>query len=248
MSLTIQPLSDTHFEYHRDHGVSFVASLDPTDVDVLVLAGDIFPWRLKPERETFRQLCARYADAKVIYVPGNHELYKFNLDDRFRMQADLLQEIPNLYFLQNSTTIIRGVRFVGTTLWFADEPDNVLWENEYADFDSILGFKPWVYEQHRMAKAFLEREVRKNDVVVTHFLPTSLSCDPVYKCSPTNRYFVADCANLILDREPQMWFHGHTHYACHYEVGATWVHCNPLGAPSESIRSGFNEDVRFKVY
>jgi predicted phosphodiesterase len=37
----IQLLSDLHFEFHADHGQSFVESLDPRGVDVLVLAGDI---------------------------------------------------------------------------------------------------------------------------------------------------------------------------------------------------------------
>ena len=39
--MRLQLLSDLHFEFHRDGGRSFVDSLDPGGIDVLVLAGDI---------------------------------------------------------------------------------------------------------------------------------------------------------------------------------------------------------------
>ena len=36
--MRVQVLSDLHFEFHRDGGEEFVRLLDPTDVDVLVVA------------------------------------------------------------------------------------------------------------------------------------------------------------------------------------------------------------------
>lgn len=39
--MRIQILSDVHAEFHQDHGLSFLDALDPTDVDVLVVAGDL---------------------------------------------------------------------------------------------------------------------------------------------------------------------------------------------------------------
>ncbi len=38
-------LSDLHLEFHKDDGLSFIESLN-TDVDVLVLAGDITKYYL----------------------------------------------------------------------------------------------------------------------------------------------------------------------------------------------------------
>jgi predicted phosphodiesterase len=35
-------MSDLHFEMHADGGAGLIRELDPTGVDVLVLAGDIF--------------------------------------------------------------------------------------------------------------------------------------------------------------------------------------------------------------
>jgi len=61
--MRLQLLSDLHFEFHRDGGRSFVESLDPSGVDVLVL----------PAISTLRDgipaalalLCRRFRDASV---------------------------------------------------------------------------------------------------------------------------------------------------------------------------------------
>src|SRR5450631_3269273 len=39
--MKLQIMSDLHLEMHADRGAEFIRSLDPTGVDVLVLAGDI---------------------------------------------------------------------------------------------------------------------------------------------------------------------------------------------------------------
>jgi len=39
--MKLQIMSDLHLEMHADRGVEFIRHLDPTGVEVLVLAGDI---------------------------------------------------------------------------------------------------------------------------------------------------------------------------------------------------------------
>ena len=39
--MKLQIMSDLHFEMHADGGAELIRELDPTGVDVLVLAGDI---------------------------------------------------------------------------------------------------------------------------------------------------------------------------------------------------------------
>ena len=39
--MKLQIMSDLHLEMHADRGAEFIRELDPTGVDVLVLAGDI---------------------------------------------------------------------------------------------------------------------------------------------------------------------------------------------------------------
>ena len=239
--MIIQELSDLHFEHHRDQGLSLVSSLDPSGVDVLILAGDIYPWALASERETLRRLCALYP--KVVYVPGNHEYYGFDLDQRFDYKANLLRDIPNLYMPHDVPLVIDGVRFCCTTLWFKESPDDILYADEYSDFDSIRGYKPWVYEQNRKAVDFLTQEVRKDDLVVTHFLPTHESVAPRYRGDRLNRFFVCDLSWLIVDRQPGMWFHGHSHAGVDYTIGPTRIYANPLGYPREP-NVGFRDSAR----
>ena len=62
--MRIQLLSDLHFEFHRDGGRAFTEALDPSSVDVLVLARDIAVAGGIPPP------CSRYRDAHVVYVHG----------------------------------------------------------------------------------------------------------------------------------------------------------------------------------
>jgi len=64
----IQVLSDVHTEFYRDEGESFIAGLDPSGVDVLVLAGDIGV--AAGTKRSLEKFCARYAEATVLFVPG----------------------------------------------------------------------------------------------------------------------------------------------------------------------------------
>ena len=43
--MIVQLLSDLHLEMHRDDGRSFLASLDPSGVDLLIVAGDVHSGR-----------------------------------------------------------------------------------------------------------------------------------------------------------------------------------------------------------
>lgn len=239
-----QVLSDLHFEFHRDAGRSFVAGLDPSGVDLLILAGDIYPWDRDEERRTFEGLCASYPN--VLYVPGNHELYGF-IEDRFQYKADLLRDIRNLYMPMNTAVTINGVRFLGTTLWFEDTPENVLLARYYNDFTAIPDFVPWVYEECALARQFLTQEIRSDDVVVTHFLPAQASVATKFVGSDLNRFFVCDEEGLIAERQPRLWVHGHTHYHQDYHIGATRVLANPLGYPGETSVSGFCEKALIEL-
>jgi hypothetical protein len=73
--MKLQSMSDLHLEMHADRGAEFIRSLDPTGVDVLVLAGDITMARQYEDLENvFKLLARKYRHIR--YVPGNHEYYK----------------------------------------------------------------------------------------------------------------------------------------------------------------------------
>src|SRR5205814_1727426 len=71
----LQIMSDLHFEMHADGGAGLIRGLDPTGVDVLVLAGDItMAGRPANLQSVFEPLAKKYRH--ILYVPGNHEYYR----------------------------------------------------------------------------------------------------------------------------------------------------------------------------
>ena len=72
--MRIKILSDLHFEFHADNGLSFIKSLDNKNIDVLVLAGDIATWNTA--QFCIDMLCEHFSNSTVLYVLGNHEYYK----------------------------------------------------------------------------------------------------------------------------------------------------------------------------
>jgi hypothetical protein len=54
-----------------------------------------------------------------------------------------------------------------------------------------------------------------------------------YKGSPLNPFFVCDVENIIYERTPKLWIHGHTHDSVDLKLGDTRIVCNPIGYPHE---------------
>jgi hypothetical protein len=44
-----------------------------------------------------------------------------------------------------------------------------------------------------------------------------------------NPFFVCDLTELILERRPRPWLHGHSHASTRAQIGETTVLCNPFG-------------------
>lgn len=237
--LRLQIVSDIHLEFHRDHGISFMESLDPSGVDVLVLAGDItvlrdFYWA----QDTLSEFCALYKD--VVYVQGNHEYYGTSIGTADQHLNAIELGLNNLHVLRDGQPkIIAGQRFIGGTLWFGRDKNNRIYGQQMNDFHIIEGFDPWVYEQNDAILAGLQTHLQADDIVVTHHLPSQLSVHPKFKMSSLNRFFVCPQDQLILARKPKMWIHGHSHTPVDYLIGPTRVYANPLGYPNEGENPDF---------
>ncbi len=226
-------MSDLHFEHERDYGAELLASLDPAGADALVLAGDILSLAL-PERAlaAFTAFARLYRD--VIYVPGNHELYKTSPAAAAALLDELQSRVAGLHVLEPGRVLeLHGRRFLGGTLWFGRHPKDGLYRVALNDFRLIEGFTPWVWEENRRAVDFLRKELREGDVVVTHHLPSERSTPPLFAGTPLSMFFVSDQEALIAERRPAAWLHGHTHRPCHYQLGPTQVRANPRGYPKE---------------
>ncbi len=237
--MRLQLLSDVHVEFHKDGGRSFVEALEPHDVDVLVLAGDIAVGATIPQ--VLALFCRRYCRSTVVYVHGNHEFYGSDRDAVIAHTQKAVRENANLVWLDAMAAEIAGRRILGAPMWFRRNPDADGFRRFMADFSEIRGFESWVYEENRRARAFFEEQLGDDDIVVTHHLPSHHSVAPRFASHPLNPFFVCELEGLIHERRPRLWLHGHTHTQVRCKVGATDVLCNPFGYAGTELNSEFSD-------
>lgn len=247
--MNIAILSDLHIEQYKDQGKTLIKSIDPTGVDVLVLAGDIFATISEEAHlELLKLICDRYPH--VIYAYGNHEYYGndvYAIQDRTNHMNGALS---NLHILDDANEItINGQRFLVGTMWFMDLPENILYKRNIRDFHYIRRFEPWVYERNERFEENLTEKLTSNDIIVTHHLPSERSVDSIFKGSSLNRFFLHDIEWLIQERKPKMAIHGHGHIPMDYKIGNTRVISNPKGYLGECYlnRKQFNPNLRIEV-
>lgn len=239
----IQIMSDLHLDFPDDKGKKFIASLDSCGVTVLVIAGDLCEIRHESFERMVRTICEKYPE--VVYTPGNHEWWNGDIAANQAKLDMLSAKYKNFHVLQNRVVTIRGQRFVGTTMWFRDTSNARIRYKKWCDFKNITGLDPWVWDEIKKAREFLEAEVKPGDVVVTHHLPLHLSIDQRF-CGKdgqagTNIFYLNDMYDLFCRGGPALWIHGHSHMACDYKAGDTRVICNPRGYPWETWGTGYRE-------
>ena len=235
--MKIQLLSDLHLEFYDDEGSSFIRSLDPTDVDVLVLAGDISNFlKLK---SALHRISMHYAGTPIIYVPGNHDHWQGSFEEVAELRKDVSSVLKNFHWLYNDIYEQQGVRFLGTTLWFHDPIDSYK-EHYYADFRMIKNFRDHVYKHNDAAKKFLTDNLKEGDVVITHMAPSYKSIVEKFRLSKLNCFYVCNMENLIFERKPELWLHGHMHSSLDYLLGDTYMVCNPRGYVDYEENPEFN--------
>ncbi len=227
-------LSDLHFEFHRDGGEAFVASLR-TDVDAVILAGDITNAAGITKALT---LFAKRYSCPIVYVHGNHEFYGSDRSGVIASTDAVCATYAHVHWLDNEVFEIGGRRILGTPMWFRRAPGAPHWAMN--DYGQIRGFDTWVHEQNLQAIDFFYRQLHEGDVVVTHYLPTEQSVHAKHKGSPLNPFFLCDVKDFITARRPSLWIHGHTHESIDYVVGGTRVVCNPFGYLNHEVNAAFD--------
>lgn len=241
--MQIQVMSDLHLEFHPDDGQSVLSEMDSGGVDLLILAGDVTVGGKIPG--VLSEICARFPE--VLYLFGNHEFYRSSFEAVRVAAEEAAGRLGNLHVLDNSGCTIGGIRFLGTTLWFPHEEENRKYEPYLTDFRLIQDFRRQVYEENERAVRFLESTVRAGDVVVTHHLPSQRSIHERYRDDPLNRFFLCELDDLIRERGPRLWIHGHTHESCDYTFGRTRVLCNPFGYQGHEVNPHFQQKLIIQV-
>lgn len=235
--MKINYFSDLHLEFGK-------LEQPANDADIIVAAGDIGPGLMGLH-------WLRSLNKPVIYIAGNHEFYGTELEQAL---ADLRRysEGTQVYFLENESVIVQGVRFVGCTLWtdlFRQGEDKVLQlQLMLNDFRKIryqeTSFSPEHYSQlHHVSHAWLVEKLAHpfmgKTVVVTHHAPSKWSWDGEHGALREIAY-CNDLDCLQHSKLAELWIHGHIHNVTEYDLVGGKVVCNPRGYKGFKLAEGFD--------
>lgn len=239
--MNILPLSDLHFEFHLDNGDSFIKQLPSENIDIITLAGDIA--NLSQFPNIIKLFCNKYPE--VIFVPGNHCFWGYHRQQSINIFKKLEKQFSNFHFLDNKIWEYKNQRFLGTTLWFKKVPNYLT--AHWSDFFKIKKFSEWVYFQNNKSLNFLDKNLQKNDIVITHYLPSYKSVVEKYKNDITNCFFVCEVDELIEQREPKLWQHGHSHCSVDYYINKTRIINNPYGYYGYELNNEFKSNLFIEI-
>jgi predicted phosphodiesterase len=264
--LRVRVLSDLHLEFEPRGPIAGAVEwrfgqggLPSVPADLVVLAGDIALGAdgVRWARRTFRE--------PVVYVAGNHEFYRRQLQDTLSA-LDAEAAGSNVHFLEDRELRIAiagsDVRVLGATLWtdfllegaLNRQAAMYIAERAMSDYavirfaDPARGERPLRADDTAAAnarsRAFLERSLATpfagTTIVVTHMLPSPRSLSPSWTGSPLNGAFASDLEALVVRHQPALWIHGHTHESSDYRIGNTRVVCNPRGYVPHELNPAFD--------
>ena len=150
-----------------------------------------------------------------------------------------------LHYLENSSVIIDGVRFLGATLWtdFQLLGEKLIEEAMFAAERSLNDFRLIAFDDRKFtvkdsmylfnqSVTWLTDELKYaqfdgKTVVITHHLPSANSVVERYKKELLSACFASNLDHLM--GCSKLWVHGHTHDSLDYIVKGTHVVCNPRG-------------------
>lgn len=258
--MKISVLSDVHLEF----GPAEIRNTN--NADVLILAGDIIVAHSLSLRNAFSETNRNYQEffaqctnefPHVVYIMGNHEHYRGTFGETASIIRESLPELisdgggrtDNFHFLDNETTMIDGVKFIGGTCWTGMNNGNPLTEQylrmRMNDFNIIRKdherklLPRDVRLEHGKYMGFLRDELHimnngddvKKVVVISHHPPSRRFIDPKYESAhEMNHGYLNDLDDFIIDHpEIALWACGHCHHRQSTRIGETNVVLNPRG-------------------
>lgn len=237
----IQYLSDLHIELmHTKQFQNLCKKIIP-QCDILVLAGDIGnPMHSSNMYRIFLESMSQKFE-KVFVITGNHEYYGNHKTETDMRIHEICNTRNNISFLDNSTELYDGYRFIGTTQWtHIHDPVHLI-----TDFTAIHNMTVARYNHlHETSRIFLENAIdnatanNEKSIVVTHHVPLHELTHQKYKQGHMAKYNQCFSANLfpILEKKNTIsaWIYGHTHTKSVQTHGAVHFLCNPLGYKNEN--------------
>lgn len=273
--MLLRIMSDIHLEFSDFK----IPDLDTDRETVLILAGDIgVVHKVSNLKERYIPFLSRanIQFRKVILIMGNHEHY----GGSFRRTRALLQDaiglamLENVMLLEKETYLVDDVAFIAATLWtdcdkhspfahqlFSGMNDSRVIRtgpNETLPYERKFSAEAsWVDHMHASKFIFkdivAQKDLGRKTVVVTHHGPTMQSIHEAYRGSNMNMFYASELTNQIMDTNPDLWIHGHTHKQFSYLVDDTLEHCqtrviaNPRGYHGHEDTSGFDQTLVVEV-
>lgn len=198
--------------------------------NLCVLAGDIIAGN--NSTDFFDTFCDRFED--VIMVAGNHEAYQAYYEDVQERLRAYDAKRSNFHYLERDTVTIRKQRFVGCTMWYKGDLTRSESMNDFRRIKMRNSrFGSWVFEYAAHSVQWLYDTTQSDDVVITHMLPCSSAVDQEWRGHPLNCYYYNDGDQVIEDKRPKLWIHGHSHSSLDIMLGNTRILRNPRGYPNE---------------
>lgn len=251
--MKIQLASDLHLEFlQRKWPEERLVSPAP-EADVLVLAGDV---------ASGIDGCRMFVNSRVpvVYVAGNHEYFGHVIGPTLNKIREVSAE-SGIHFLENSGAVIKGVRFLGCTLWtdYLLRPDltqaqaMAFCERSLSDHWTIkTGRHSFAaqdaLDRHTESLEWLSSELAKpfdgKTVVVTHHGPHPLSVHQRYAGDALSAGYVSDLSGML--PLVDLWLHGHVHDSFDYQVGRCRVVANPAGYVSNRQHAKHRHEFIFE--
>jgi len=198
-------------------------------VDLVIVAGD---WgngvSSGPFSATQPQVIYSAEGPDIIWVPGNHDYYGYDLP--------------------TSPLYVHDDQFVATTLWTNFDGAVGYEERIYggiSDAYAIKGTSAYKVQNLSEQSFKIIQELNK-EIVVTHFPPSHQSVDLTrFRGDPYNPYFVNNRDAEVERLNTKLWVCGHVHHRHNYKIGDCLVIANPLAYPGEVDRSIDNYEPVF---
>ena len=78
--------------------------------------------------------------------------------------------------------------------------------------------KAWHSRSVRKLREFLVSGDLARTIVVTHHAPSIQSIVDRYRADPVSAAFASNMDDFILEHQPRLWIHGHTHESFDYKI------------------------------
>ncbi|MBK9981963.1 MAG: metallophosphoesterase [Saprospiraceae bacterium] len=244
--MKIQYASDLHLEFSDNKEFLLDHPLEPLG-DVLILAGDIVPFKELDKHQDFFSYISDHFHT-TWWIPGNHEYYHSDISTRSGFMHEAI--LPNVYLVNNFSTTYQELRFIFSTLWSLIRPEHQwqIWQG-LNDFKCISNGKNKLSvddfnHMHQNCLEFITNELNRpfdgKSIVTTHHVPTFFNYPEKYRGDKLNEGFAVELYDLILQAGPDYWLFGHHHQNMdEFRIGNTQLMTNQVGYVQYNEHKGF---------